>query len=123
MKKILIVEDDKDFLWILRHAFEKESFALSFAENGEEGLALAQSIHPDMMIVDIMMPKLNGIEMVRALKSQQALPVLIFLTNLKDDHHVAEVMDVTDGVADYIVKADISIDALLSRVRHKLEIE
>ncbi len=122
MKKVLIVEDDKDFLWILRQSFNNQPFFVIYAEDGEEGLVLVEKEKPDLIVVDILMPKMNGIEMTKKLKEKGTMPQIIFLTNLKDENHISQVMDITGG-ADYIVKADVSISAIVERIKSKLGIK
>lgn len=122
MKKVLIVEDDKDFLWILRQSFSGQLFSVIFAENGEEGLTLAEKEKPDLIVIDILMPKMNGIDMARKIKEKGIKSQMIFLTNLKDENHISQVMDITGG-ADYIVKADVPVTTIVSRVKNKLGIE
>src|SRR3989338_11046379 len=121
MKKVLIVEDDKDFLWILRQNFDNQDFEVVYAENGEDGLALAEKEKPDLIIVDILMPKMDGIEMAKKLKEKRIIPQMIFLTNLKDENHISQVMEITGG-ADYIVKADVSVLSIVERLKNKLGI-
>lgn len=120
MKKVLIVEDNKDFLWILRQSFNNQPFSVVFAEDGEEGLTMAEKEKPDLIVADILMPKMNGIEMAKKLKEKGIMPKMIFLTNLKDENHISEVFDITGG-ADYIVKDDVKIDTIISRVKNKLD--
>ena len=122
MKKVLIVEDDKDFLWILRQGFSKQPFDVIFAQDGEEGLELVQKEHPDLVVIDILLPKMNGLDMARRIKEKGIKTQMIFLTNLKDENHIGQVMDITGG-ADYIVKNDVSIDTIFNRVKSKLEIK
>ena len=120
MKKLLIIEDDKDFLWILKQGFNNQSFSVVYAENGKEGLLTAEKEKPDLIMVDILMPEMTGIEMARALKEKMGtLPPMVFLTNLKDENYISQVMEITGG-ADYIVKADMSITAIVDRVKSKL---
>ena len=122
MKKVLIVEDDKDFLWILRQSFKLEPFSVMFAENGEEGLSIAEKEKPDLIIVDILMPKMNGIEMAKKIIEKGVKPQIIFLTNLKDENHISQVMDITGG-SDYIVKSDVPISLIIERVKDKLGLD
>ncbi len=118
-KKVLIVEDDKDFLWILRQSFENQGLSLSYALDGEEGLAMAEKEKPDLMLIDIFMPKMDGITMAKQIKEKGINCQMIFLTNFKDAEHISQVMDITGG-ADYIVKADVHVDEIITRVKDKL---
>src|SRR3989338_8424144 len=94
-KKVLIVEDDKDFLWILRQSFENQGLSIIYAQDGEEGLSMAEKEKPDLMLIDILMPKMDGIAMAKKIKEKGIVCQMIFLTNLKDVEHISEVMDLT----------------------------
>jgi len=118
-KKILIAEDDKDFLWMLHQSFDGQPFAVSYAHDGQEALELAKKEQPDIMIVDIMMPKMDGIEMVKKAKEEGVTAQVIFLTNLHDPEHISKAIETVTG-ADYIVKADVKLNAIVDRVKNKL---
>ena len=119
-KKILIVDDTKSYLWILSQTFAKEEFIVSTAENGEEGLALAKEEKPDLILLDITMPKMDGITMAKKLQEDGIQIPIIFLTNMSDLEHVSEAMQTSK---DYIVKADTSVDDVVIRVKEKLHLK
>lgn len=119
MKKILIVEDDKDFLWILRQSFNSQGVTVLYAVDGQEGLAIAQKEHPDLVLIDIMLPKMDGITMAKKMKEAGVTGKMIFLTNLKDPEHISQALSAA-GESDYIVKSDMHIDAIVERVKSKL---
>lgn len=121
-KKVLIVEDDKSFLWILRQSFNGEGFSVVFAQDGEEGLKMAEEEKPDLILLDIMMPKMDGITMAKKLKEKGVNSHIIFLTNLKDDAHISEAV-ATVKETDYIIKSDIHIDQIVSMVKGRLGIK
>ncbi len=121
-KKILIVEDDKNFLWILKQSFISEGFNVATAEDGEKGLEIAESEKPDLILLDILMPKMDGITVAKKLKETGNKAQVMFLTNLKDVQHISEAMD-TVKETDYIVKADFHIDAIVAMVKTKLKIK
>lgn len=121
-KKVLIVEDDKDFLWILRQSFSSQSFSVVYALDGEEGLATAVKERPDLIIMDIMLPKMDGITAAKKIKEQGVNSQIIFLTNFKDVDHINSVFEAV-GETDYMVKSDIKIDAIIKRVKDKLGIK
>lgn len=118
-KKVLIVEDDKDFLWILRQSFKNQDIEIVYAEDGQEGLNIAEKEKPDLIIIDIMLPKMNGVEMAKKIKEKGIKAQMIFLTNLNDVKHISEALNAVGG-SDYIIKADISFDAIVARVKDKL---
>lgn len=122
LKKVLIAEDDKDFLWILRQSFEGQPFFVSYAMDGQEALVLAEKEKPDLIILDILMPKMDGITVARHLKEKGINTQIIFLTNLEDAKHVSDAIAATGG-SDYIVKSNIRIDAIITRVKDKLGIQ
>ncbi len=121
-KKILIVEDDKDFLLILRQSFASENFFVVYALDGEEGLAMAETEKPDLIILDILLPKINGIAVAKKIKEKGIDSQIIFLTNLKDVEHISEAVDIAEG-ADYIVKSDLHVDEIISRIKKKLGVK
>ena len=121
-KKLLIVEDDKDFLWLLRQSFDSQDFSVTYAQDGQEGFEMAKKEKPDLILIDILMPKMNGIEMAKKIKDAGVDCKMIFLTQLSDPQHISEVMSVAVG-ADYIVKADVHIDAIVERVKSKLGVK
>jgi DNA-binding NarL/FixJ family response regulator len=119
MKKILIVDDDKIFLKIFRDALSKthtDAFEVVVAENGQEGLDKVQQEKPDLIVLDIKMPKMDGIEFLRALKENNPdhqLPVLIS-SNFSDADKVSEGLEL--GVKGYVVKSDYSLDGIIERI-------
>ncbi len=121
-KKVLIVEDDKDFLWILRQALDHQAFSVVYALDGEEGVNMAEKENPDLIIMDIMLPKMDGIAAAKAIKEKGINAQIVFLTNFKDVEHVGKAMDAT-GQTDYIVKSDVHIDAILGRIKNKLGLD
>ena len=121
-KKILIVEDDKSYLWILRQSFENEGFSVLFAEDGEEGLEAAIKEKPDLILLDILMPKMDGITMARKLKEKGTESYIMFLTNFKDAEHVSQAVEAVNET-DYIVKSDLHVDQIIVRVKKRLGTE
>lgn len=121
-KKILIVEDDKNFLWVLKESFNNvKELSVFVAEDGEEGLKIAKKENPDLALIDIMLPKMDGITMAKNIKEEGIKTKMIFLTNLKDLKHVSEAMNVMPEI-DYIVKSDVKVDDVVERVKDKLGI-
>lgn len=120
-KKILIVEDDKGLRLPLVTVLKNEGFNVLEATNGEEGLQMALETHPDLMIIDIVMPVLDGISMLKKLrtdswgKNAQAL----LLTNLSYDKKAQEGFE--QGVFEYLVKSDWSIPAIVGKIKEKFK--
>ena len=121
-KKLLIVEDDKDFLWLLRQSFDAQDLTVFYAVDGEEGLALAEKEKPDLIMIDILLPKMDGVSMAKKVKEKGITSQMIFLTNLNDPEHISQALD-TLGSSDYIIKADVHISAIVERVKGKLGIK
>ena len=119
--KILIVEDNIDLLEVLKRKFTIEKFDVLQAPDGKIGLEQALSNHPDMILLDIVMPIMDGISMLKKLREDawgKTAPVIL-LTNLSDEAKVAEAMQ--HGVYDYLVKADWNISDVVKKVKDKLK--
>lgn len=103
-KKILVVDDDESLCFLVRLNLELAGFEVFEAHNGEEGLYMIDQSHPDLIILDVMMSKLDGWEMFEALKKdpQKTRIPVIFLTakGQREDIHRAQI----EGVELYIVK-------------------
>ena len=121
-KKVWIVEDDKDFLWLLRQNFDNQGIIVMYALSGEEGLVVAEKEKPDLIVVDILLPGMDGISMAKKIKAKGIVSEIIFLTNLKDPAHISEAIG-TVGGTDYIVKADMHLDAIVQRVKDRLKVK
>lgn len=103
-KRILVVDDTKELLSVIRRRLESWGYEPLTAESGEEGLRLAEEHLPDLILLDIMMPKMKGRDVCTRLKANpntQHIPV-IFLTALGLSDHIKAGMDL--GAEDYIVK-------------------
>ncbi len=115
-KKILLVDDEKDILDLLEFNLESEGYKTYKAKDGEEALQKATSKQPDLILLDIMLPKKDGWEVLRELRANKTtadIPV-IFLT--AKDSEIDEVVGLELGADDYIIKP-ISIRKLLARVK------
>lgn len=121
-KKILIVEDSKDFLSVLKQGLIKEGFSVTAVEDGDDGLAAAKRIKPDLILSDIVMPSMDGITMSEKLKEANILTPIIFLTNLADAEHIKKALK-SNIELDYIVKSDLSIDGIAAKVKNKLNLK
>ncbi|MGB0757025.1 MAG: response regulator [Patescibacteria group bacterium] len=119
--KVLVVDDDKAIRTALEIQFKNESYVVYTAEHGEEGLHVAQTENPDIILLDIKMPKMDGMEMLQKLRELDEwgknVPVIL-LTNLADTNRVAEAVEL--GVYDYLVKSDWKLDDVVRVVKEKL---
>lgn len=114
-QKILIVDDEPDILELIEYNLKKEGYQVFLAGNGQEGVAMAKKIHPDLIILDIMMPKMDGIEACRIMR---AIPefkntFMVFLTARSEEY--SEIAGFNVGADDYIAKP-IKPRALVSRI-------
>jgi CheY-like chemotaxis protein len=119
--KILIAEDETPIRRAMINKFSNEGFDVLEAKNGQEALDLALEKHPDIIVMDVIMPKMHGIEAVEKIRKDtwgKNIPIL-FVTNLSNDPKVQLVTDV-DQNCDYIVKSNIKLDELVKKVRSKL---
>lgn len=114
--KILIVDDEPDILEILRFNLQKEGFEVYSAPNGREGLSQAIAVIPDLIVLDIMMPEMDGVEMCRALRQKKELAgtLVAFLTARDEDYSQIAALDV--GGDDYITKP-IRPRVFISRIK------
>lgn len=112
---VLVVEDDPTILQLLEVNFEMEGYIVLRAEDGEQGLAVAHESRPDVIVSDVMMPKMSGLELVRALKAAndtKAIPVILLSAKAQG----ADVrLGLEAGADDYVTKPFEPLD-LIDRV-------
>lgn len=117
-KKILIAEDEKPLLKILSKRVEENGYEVIQASDGEEALSKFHSLKPDLLILDIIMPRKNGFEVIEEIrhKEQDSTPIIV-ISNLdqSSDRDVGKNL----GVNDYFIKSDMTIRDLMVIV-HKL---
>lgn len=117
--KLLIVDDEADILEFLSYNFSKKGFDVSVALNGTEGIKKAVLCKPDLIISDILMPGIDGIEMCKELRKHarfQSVPV-IFLTAVHDDYQVMYAM----LTGDQYLQKPVKFDFLLGLVNEMLD--
>ncbi|MCB0618850.1 MAG: response regulator transcription factor [Saprospiraceae bacterium] len=102
--KILVVDDEPDILEFLRYNLVKEGYEVFTASNGEEGLSIAEREKPHLIVLDIMMPKMDGVEVCRTLRNNRQFDqtLIAFLTAREEDYSQIAALDV--GGDDYITK-------------------
>lgn len=117
--KILIVDDEPDILEFLKYNLEKEGFDVHLANNGAEGLVTAQKVIPDLIILDIMMPEMDGVEVCRRLRADPIFEntIITFLTARQEDYSQIAALD--QGGDDYISKP-IKPRVLMARIKAML---
>ncbi len=111
--RILVVDDDPQIVSVLKRGLAYEGYTLDTAENGEKALAIARATPPDLVVLDIMMPGLDGIEVTRRLRQGSDIPVLLLTAKGTIPDKVA---GLDAGADDYLVKP-FAFDELLARVR------
>ena len=114
-KKVLVADDENDILEIIHYNLTREGYDVYTAKDGNEALDRARQIHPDLVILDIMMPYKTGVEVCRILRANDVFDdmLIIFLTALNDE--ASQVKGLESGADDYISKP-ISPKVLISRV-------
>ncbi len=114
-KKILIADDEPDIIEIIQYNLRREGYEIVTAKDGDEALQAARKHHPDLIILDIMMPKKNGVQVCEILRAQPEFQetLIIFLTALNDDS--SEIAGLEAGADDFVSKP-ISPKVLSSRV-------
>ncbi|MCX6718578.1 MAG: response regulator [Candidatus Staskawiczbacteria bacterium] len=117
-KKILIVEDDKDILFIFKTKFTGEGFSVVIAQDGEEGANVAEKEKPDLILADILLPKMDGLAMAEKIKKSNNTAKIIFLTNMKDTEYINNIKK--SGEFDYLIKSDLRIEDIVDKVKIKL---
>jgi DNA-binding response OmpR family regulator len=113
MSTILLVEDETIIAETLRYNLEQEGYAVLTASDGVQALDLARTAHPDLVVLDVMLPRLNGFSVCRTLRQESSVPILI-LTARSDE--VDRIAGLELGADDYVVKP-FSLGELLARVR------
>lgn len=121
MKKILIVEDERMLRGVLVDMISQAGFLTTEAVDGEEGLKKALSEHPDLILLDLLMPKIDGMTMLRQLREDtwgKSVPVII-LTNVDPDNQDLE--DIVEYRASYgLIKSRTSLDDVVNNIKELL---
>ena len=121
MAKVALIEDDLGIIEMYKLKFESSPHELSVATDGDSGLALVKKEKPDLVLLDILMPKKNGFEIVKEMREDPELAKtkIIMLTNLGDDETQKQFKSL--GVKDYIIKADLTPKEVLEKVERLLK--
>ena len=120
-KTILIVEDDRALSLTLKDNFEKEGFGIILAKDGVEGLKFALEQKPDLILVDIVMPNMDGMTMMRKLRDDvrgKKVPIIL-LTNLEADDAIMKGV-IRDEPSYYLVKANWKMEDVIEKVKERL---
>lgn len=120
--KLVIAEDDALLLRSLKDRFVREGFTVFPAQNGVEAVKLSLEHHPDVILLDIVMPIMDGMTALKRIREDEwgKTASVMILTNLSDSEKVAEA--VSQGVYDFLIKIDWKLDELVKKVRSQLKI-
>lgn len=114
--RILIVDDERQITRVLRTSLQSSGYDVSVANNGLEAFEMFQSVSPDLIITDLAMPEMNGIELTRAVRRISEIPILVLSVREQETMKVAAL---DEGADDYVTKP-FSMPELLARVRVQL---
>ena len=114
--RILVVDDEPSIVEMLAYNLERANYEVVIARDGEEALAKARQSQPDLIILDLMLPRLDGLEVCRALRREREIPIIMLTAR---DSEVDRVVGLELGADDYVVKP-FSVRELMARVRNVL---
>jgi len=119
LRKILLVEDNLELRNLYEIFLSQHGFDVAIAADGDEGLTVAKEFHPDLVFLDVMMPKKNGFEVLKLLRHDPAYGCtkakIVILTNLGDSNKVSA--DVRQDMDGYVIKAEIELSSLLEIIK------
>ena len=119
-KKILLVEDDETLAAVYKQRLELEGFEVNHVDNGEDALATAVKFHPDLILLDVMMPKLNGFDVLDILRQtpETRNTHIIMMTALSQPKDEQRAKDL--GADDFLIKSQVVIGDVVERIKHQL---
>ncbi len=122
-QKILLIEDEANVSLVLKTALEHEGYDVTAALDGEEGLRLALSGHPDLILVDLLLPKMGGMDMIRALRRDETWgkdAEVFVLTNINDMATFETAIH--QGAYRYIIKGDTPLAGVVAKIKTRLQV-
>jgi len=114
--KVFVIEDEKVLLKVIKERLEKESFGVGFAHDGDTSLSEVRKFNPDLILLDLLLPKVSGLEVLASLKKDNNLkkiPVII-LSNLSDSQNIKKALNM--GAVDYMIKTEHPINEVVEKV-------
>jgi len=119
-KVVLIVEDESSLMLVLHDRLQDEGFQVLKAEDGKEALALTLQEHPDLILLDLLMPVMDGVSMLKALREDAwgKTAHVIVLTNLGETEKREEVTAL--GVKDFLVKVDWKVEDVIQKIKETI---
>lgn len=121
MKTILFIEDESDLQKTFGDILKQEGYKMVSALDGEAGLKLAKAQKPDLILLDIILPKVHGFEVLKKLKEDSEtkdIPIIV-LTNLESGGDVEKALEL--GATTYLVKANYTLEEVISKIKKALE--
>jgi two-component system alkaline phosphatase synthesis response regulator PhoP len=115
--KILVIEDEQVLAKVFQEKFEKARYEVKIASDGQSGIDLAKSFKPDVIVLDLVLPKKNGFDVLEELKADEVfkLTPVIVVSNLGEDDDIKRAISL--GAADYFVKAQHPINEIVDKVK------
>ncbi|MFA6255067.1 MAG: response regulator [Patescibacteria group bacterium] len=117
-KKILIIDDDRSLVEVLSQKLSAVGFDPVLAYNGQEGLEKVKTTKPDLILLDLIMPIMDGITMLKELRKTSDTPVIV-LTNLSNEEKLSEALK--SGSHDYLIKASYSLEEIINKINQVLK--
>lgn len=119
-RKILLVEDDETLAEVYKQRLELEGFDVNHVNNGEDALATALKFRPDLVLLDVMMPKLNGFDVLDIMRQTPEtrnvhIIMLTALSQPKDEQRAKDL-----GADDFLIKSQVVIGDVVERIKHQL---
>lgn len=118
--KILVVEDEEVLAKVFQEKLEKSGYEVKVAGDGEEAISLAISFKPDAIVLDLLLPKKTGFEVLETLKADGELKVIpvVVVSNLGEDSDIKKALSL--GAADYYVKSEHPINEIVEKIKNVL---
>lgn len=119
-KKVLIVEDDGFISEVYITKITAEGFSVIMANDGEKALELTRSKNPDLILLDITIPKIDGIEFLKKIRSEEEVSdiLVIVLTNSNEEEHLSQAREL--GVSEYLIKSHYTPSEVVLKIREVL---
>jgi|YelNatPaOPRAMG01_1025707.scaffolds.fasta_scaffold03883_15 DNA-binding response OmpR family regulator len=120
-KRILFIEDERELQKALREFLEKEDFEVLSAFDGKSGLEMAEKERPDLILLDLILPKMDGFKLLEKIKQKEetkGIPVIV-LTNLEEMKSVEKAINL--GARGYLVKSYYSLEELVDKIKKELK--
>ncbi len=119
-KKIVIAEDDNFIAEMYIAKLLSEGFEVEHAQDGQEAIEKICKVQPDIVLLDILMPKLDGIEVLKRIRADKKVKntTVIILTNANEKDHISKAMEM--GANDYLIKSSFTPDEIVSKIKENI---